>query len=230
MGAMITQVPDRFRAVVSLVGIYDMLRVELSANGAFNIPEYGTVKDEAQFRALLAYSPYHNVEDGRDYPAVLFMTGANDPRVDPLQSRKMTARLQAALGIGTPGNPLELEVMGLASSSGTGGTAVVDVSDVGVTDVDNVPVLQVGADGTTAASSSPPPAIRDYQPNFEPKRSATTPSLFHIRQLDIEHYDVAITLDHPNAEPPQPSSSGKRSSSSISHWPLRSTTGRLRAK
>src|SRR6185295_8968846 len=62
----------------------------------FNIPEYGTVKDEAQFRALYAYSPYHHVRDGDRYPPTLFLTGANDPRVDPLQSRKMTARLQMA--------------------------------------------------------------------------------------------------------------------------------------
>jgi len=56
-----------------------MLRVELSANGAFNIPEFGTVKDEAQFKALYAYSPYHHVMDGVKYPPVLFLTGANDP-------------------------------------------------------------------------------------------------------------------------------------------------------
>ncbi len=96
MGAALTQHPDAFRAVVSHVGIYDMLRVELSSNGAFNIPEFGTVKDEAQFKALYAYSPYHHVKDGVKYPSVIFLTGANDPRVDPMQSRKMTARLQAA--------------------------------------------------------------------------------------------------------------------------------------
>jgi prolyl oligopeptidase len=96
MGATFTQHPDIARTVVSHVGIYDMLRVELSANGAFNIPEFGTVKDEAQFKALYAYSPYHHVREGVKYPPILFLTGANDPRVDPLQSRKMTARLQAA--------------------------------------------------------------------------------------------------------------------------------------
>lgn len=96
MGATLVQHPERVQAVVSHVGIYDMLRVELSANGAFNVVEYGTVKDPAQFRALHAYSPYHHVVDGTAYPAVLMMTGANDPRVDPMQSRKMTARLQAA--------------------------------------------------------------------------------------------------------------------------------------
>jgi prolyl oligopeptidase len=79
-----------------------MLRVELSSNGRFNIPEYGTVQDPEQFEALFAYSPYHNVEDGVSYPAVLFLTGANDPRVDPMQSRKMAARLQAATSSGLP--------------------------------------------------------------------------------------------------------------------------------
>ena len=88
--------------MVSHVGIYDMLRVELSPNGAFNVPEFGTVKDRSQFVAMHAYSPYHRVKNGTKYPAVLFLTGANDPRVDPMQSRKMTARLQAATaGSGT---------------------------------------------------------------------------------------------------------------------------------
>lgn len=96
MGAAFTQRPDLFRAVVSEVGIYDMLRVELDPNGAFNVTEYGTVKDPDQFRALHAYSPYHHVKDGTRYPAILFMTGENDHRVNPMQSRKMTARLQAA--------------------------------------------------------------------------------------------------------------------------------------
>jgi prolyl oligopeptidase len=96
MGAALTQHPELFRAVVSHVGIYDMLRVELSPNGAFNVTEFGTVKDPEQFRALYAYSPYHHIKDNTAYPAVLFLTGDNDGRVDPMQSRKMTARLQAA--------------------------------------------------------------------------------------------------------------------------------------
>jgi prolyl oligopeptidase len=96
MGAALTQRPDLFRAVVSFVGIYDMLRVELDPNGAFNVTEFGTVKDPEQFKALYAYSPYHHVKDGTKYPAVLMLTGENDHRVNPMQSRKMTARLQAA--------------------------------------------------------------------------------------------------------------------------------------
>ncbi len=96
MGAFLTQRPDLARAVVSRVGIYDMLRVELEPNGAFNVTEFGTVKDPQEFKALYAYSPYHRVKDGVKYPAVLLATGENDGRVNPLQSRKMAARLQAA--------------------------------------------------------------------------------------------------------------------------------------
>jgi prolyl oligopeptidase len=96
MGAMITQHPDLMRAVVSAVGIYDMLRVELAPNGAFNVTEFGTVKNPEQFKALYAYSPYHNVVDDTKYPSILMMTGANDGRVAPYHSRKMVARLDEA--------------------------------------------------------------------------------------------------------------------------------------
>lgn len=102
MGAFLTQRPELARAVVSFVGIYDMLRVELDPNGAFNVTEFGTVKDLEQFRALSAYSPYHRVRDGAKYPAVLLTTGENDGRVNPMQSRKMAARLQEASGSGMP--------------------------------------------------------------------------------------------------------------------------------
>ena len=119
MGAMITQHPDLVRAVVSSVGIYDMLRVELAPNGAFNVTEFGTVKNPDQFKALYAYSPYHHVVDGTKYPAVLMMTGANDGRVAPYHSRKMTARLLAA---NKSENPILLRT---SSSAGHGiGTAL----------------------------------------------------------------------------------------------------------
>jgi prolyl oligopeptidase len=96
MGAFLTQRPDLARAVVSHVGIYDMLRIELDPNGQFNITEFGTVKNPDEFKALYAYSPFHHVRDGVKYPAVLLTTGENDGRVNPAQSRKMAARLQAA--------------------------------------------------------------------------------------------------------------------------------------
>jgi len=102
MGAFLTQRPDLAQAVVARVGIYDMLRVELDPNGQFNTTEFGTVKDRAQFEALYAYSPYHHVRDGTRYPAVLLTTGDNDGRVNPAQSRKMAARLQAATASDAP--------------------------------------------------------------------------------------------------------------------------------
>jgi prolyl oligopeptidase len=110
--------PDLMSAVVAHVGYGDVLRTELSPNGEFNTTEFGTVKDEKQFRAMFAYSPYHHVADGREYPSVLALTGLNDPRVEPWQSFKMVARLQAT---GTK-NPVLLRV-----SAGTGhgfGTAL----------------------------------------------------------------------------------------------------------
>jgi len=119
MGTMIAQHPDLVRAVVSSVGIYDMLRVELAPNGAFNVTEFGTVKDPEQFKALYAYSPYHHVVDGTKYPSILMMTGANDGRVAPYHSRKMTARLEEAT---KSDNPILLRT---SSSAGHGqGTAL----------------------------------------------------------------------------------------------------------
>jgi len=119
MGAMITQHPDLMRAVVSQVGIYDMLRVELAPNGAFNVTEFGTIKNPEQFKALYAYSPYHHVVDGTKYPSILMMTGANDGRVAPYHSRKMVARLNEA---NKSQNPILLRT---SSSAGHGiGTAL----------------------------------------------------------------------------------------------------------
>ena len=102
MGATVVQNPDLAKVVVSHVGIYDMLRVELSPNGAFNITEFGTVKNKDHFEALRAYSPYHNLQQKTRYPALMFMTGQNDPRVDPMQSRKMVAAMQEATGSQQP--------------------------------------------------------------------------------------------------------------------------------
>jgi prolyl oligopeptidase len=102
MGATLVQHPQLVRAVVSEVGMYDSLRWELQPNGEFNVTEFGSVKDPEQFRAMYAYSPYHNARDGTPYPAVLFSAGDNDGRVAPYESRKMTARLQAASSSGRP--------------------------------------------------------------------------------------------------------------------------------
>jgi prolyl oligopeptidase len=102
MGAVLTQHPGLARAVVSQVGIYDMVRVELDPNGSFNTTEFGTVKDAEQFKALYAYSPYHHVTANTAYPALLMTTGATDGRVNPMHSRKFTAALQADTTSGYP--------------------------------------------------------------------------------------------------------------------------------
>jgi prolyl oligopeptidase len=114
MGAFLTQRPELAHAVVSRVGIYDMLRVELDPNGVFNTTEFGTVKNLEQFKALYAYSPYHHVRNGTPYPAILMTTGEHDGRVNPAHSRKMIARLQAAT---SSDNPILLRV---SSTTGHG--------------------------------------------------------------------------------------------------------------
>jgi prolyl oligopeptidase len=130
MGAMIAQHPAMFRAVVSQVGMYDALRWETQPNGAFNVTEFGTVKDPDQFRALYAYSPYLGVRDGVTYPTVLLTSGDNDGRVAPYESRKMTARLQAA-GT-TPARPILLRTEAEAGHGiGTAlGTRIAEETDV----------------------------------------------------------------------------------------------------
>jgi prolyl oligopeptidase len=87
--------PDFMKAAVAHVGYGDVLRTELSPNGEFNVTEFGTVKDSVQFRGMVSYSPYHHILDGRKYPAVLGLTGMNDPRVESWETFKMVARLQA---------------------------------------------------------------------------------------------------------------------------------------
>jgi prolyl oligopeptidase len=116
MGATLTQHPELFRAVVSHVGIYDMLRCELYPNGAFNVTEFGTVADPEQFRALYAYSPLHHVVNGTAYPAVMMFSGTNDPRVNPADSRRFTARLQAA---NASNHPILLRISGSGHGFGT---------------------------------------------------------------------------------------------------------------
>jgi prolyl oligopeptidase len=96
VGRAITERPELFAAAVDQVPDSDSLRSEFMPSGAPNIPEFGTVKDPDGFKGLLEMSSYHHVKDGVKYPAVLLITGINDPRVESWQAGKMTARLQAA--------------------------------------------------------------------------------------------------------------------------------------
>jgi prolyl oligopeptidase len=119
IGGAITGRPELFGAALDNVGMSDDLRAELQVNGPANIPEFGTVKNEDDFHHLLAISGYHRIKDQTAYPAVLLTTGINDPRVDPWQMDKMTARLQAA---SSSGKPVLLRVDYDAGHGGIGAT------------------------------------------------------------------------------------------------------------
>ncbi len=155
MGAVLTQHPRLAKAVVARVGIFDMLRVELDPNGAFNVTEFGTVKDPEQFRALLAYSPFHHVKEGTAYPAVLLTTGVHDPRVDPRHARKMAARLQAAASASTSRAPILLRV----NQSGHGIGSSLDERIDEEADIHAFLFEQLGVEWGQA-SAKPPPALR----------------------------------------------------------------------
>ena len=102
VGRAITERPDLFAAAIPQVGALNPLRSETTANGIPNIPEFGSYKTEPGFQALYAMDSYLHVKDGVAYPATLLTAGMNDPRVDPWESMKMTARLQAATSSGKP--------------------------------------------------------------------------------------------------------------------------------
>ena len=95
VGAAITQRPDLFRAAICLGPLLDMTRYHLFDFAAAWADEYGSPKDQEDFQCLLAYSPYHHVQDGVTYPATLFVSGDADTRCNPMHARKMTARLQS---------------------------------------------------------------------------------------------------------------------------------------
>jgi len=101
MGAMITQRPDLFRAVVCQVPLLDMLHYQDFQIAKLWIPEYGSAENPEQFKWLYAYSPYHHVKPGAEYPAILFMTADTDTRVDPMHAKKMAALMQAEAKNGT---------------------------------------------------------------------------------------------------------------------------------
>jgi prolyl oligopeptidase len=95
MGAALTQHPELFRAVICQVPLLDMLRYQNFQIAKLWIPEYGSSDDPKQFEWLYAYSPYHHVKAGEEYPAILFMTADTDTRVDPMHAKKMAALMQS---------------------------------------------------------------------------------------------------------------------------------------
>jgi len=102
VGRAMTERPDLFAAVIPAVGALDMLRMETTSNGVPNIPEFGSTKTEAGFKALLAMSTYDNIKAGTPYPAVMLTHGVNDPRVEVWESTKAAARLMASTTSGKP--------------------------------------------------------------------------------------------------------------------------------
>jgi prolyl oligopeptidase len=149
MGASITQHPELFSAVVCGYPLLDMLRYQKFLVGSFWKTEYGSSEKESQFGYLLKYSPYHHVKAGTDYPAVLFFTGENDTRVDPLHARKMAALMQA---VSASGRPILLH-----DSVDGGHSSGVGVAQQIEDDADQLTFLWTET-GDAAAGKSPAPA------------------------------------------------------------------------
>jgi len=102
VGAVVNQRPDLFDAAAPAVGVMDMLRFDRFTAGRYWVDDYGFPNKEADFRTLLAYSPYHNIKPGVHYPPVLATTADTDDRVVPGHSFKYMAALQAADPGGAP--------------------------------------------------------------------------------------------------------------------------------
>jgi prolyl oligopeptidase len=107
IGAAVTQRPELFAAAICSVPLLDMLRYQNFLMARYWVPEYGTAENPEHFRWLRAYSPYHNVRPGIEYPAVFFTTGENDTRVHPMHARKMAALMQAT----TASDPTEKPIL-----------------------------------------------------------------------------------------------------------------------
>ena len=96
LGAVTNQRPDLFAAAIPAVGVMDMLRFHEFTAGRFWVDDYGSSEDPEEFKALYAYSPYHNIRKGTEYPAVMITTADTDDRVVPGHSFKYAAALQEA--------------------------------------------------------------------------------------------------------------------------------------
>lgn len=96
VGAVINQRPDLFAVALPEVGVMDMLRFDKFTAGRYWVDDYGYPEKEADFRNLHAYSPYHNIRGGMDYPAIMVATADTDDRVVPGHSFKYAAALQHA--------------------------------------------------------------------------------------------------------------------------------------
>ena len=102
VGAAMTQAPELFDVVICAVPLLDMVRYHLFGSGKTWIPEYGSSEDPEEFQAIIGYSPYHKVEQGTAYPAMLMLSADSDDRVDPNHARKFTAQIQWATSSDAP--------------------------------------------------------------------------------------------------------------------------------
>jgi prolyl oligopeptidase len=118
VGALITERPDLFRVGLCGVPLLDMVRYDQFGSGKTWIEEYGTASKAEDFPSLYAYSPYHHVTLGTDYPATLILSADSDDRVDPMHARKFAASLQYA----SVGGPVLLRI---EKNSGHGGADTV---------------------------------------------------------------------------------------------------------
>lgn len=126
VGAALTQRPELYKAIICTYPLLDMVRYHQFLVAKWWVPEYGSSEDPEQFKYILAYSPYHNVIEGKKYPATLFMTGDSDTRVDPLHARKMTALMQYS---GDGSTPMLLDYDTKAGHSG-GGSLTKTIDDL----------------------------------------------------------------------------------------------------
>jgi len=149
MGAMMTQRPDLFRAVICQVPLLDMLHYQDFQIAKLWIPEYGSSEKPEQFKWLYAYSPYHHVKRDTEYPAVLFMTADTDTRVDPMHAKKMAALMQADARNGTSKTrPILLRI---ESKAGHGAGKPVTKQIEEFTDVYSFLFWQVGGEKASLA-------------------------------------------------------------------------------
>jgi prolyl oligopeptidase len=138
VGRAITERPDLFAAAVPAVGVFDMTRVEFAPNGVANVPEFGTVKKEDEFRALYEMSTAHHIKPGTRYPGVLLVHGVNDTRVEVWESTKLFSRLAPATASGRP------VLMRLEYDSGHGQGSTREQSQRRTTDIWSFMLWQFG--------------------------------------------------------------------------------------
>mgnify|MGYP000344923097 CR=1 FL=1 len=141
-GAAVTQQPDLFKAAIVAVPLLDMVRYHQFLMARYWIPEYGASEDSTQFSYILDYSPYHNVREGVEYPAVFLTAGENDARVHPLHARKMAALLQDA----TTSDPADAPILlWVERAAGHGSGKPLDMRVRDVADARSFMMWQLGA-------------------------------------------------------------------------------------